>query len=100
MKQDAIKAESFYHEHSKRISNGNVEEALKTADHVLEGSFQMAGQEHFYLETNAVVVIPKGEDGEMEIFCSTQNPSEIQQATAEVLNIPANRYTFPIKDFH
>lgn len=95
--QDAIKAESFYHEHSKRISNGNVEEALKTADHVLEGSFQMAGQEHFYLETNAVVVIPKGEDGEMEIFCSTQNPSEIQQATAEVLNIPANRVVCKVK---
>jgi len=89
--QEAIKAESFYHEHSKRICNGNVEEAMKEADHVLEGSFQMAGQEHFYLETNSVVVIPKGEDGEMEIICSTQNPSEIQQVVAEVLDIPANR---------
>lgn len=64
---------------------------MEEADHVLEGTFEMAGQEHFYLETNSVVVIPKGEDGEMEIICSTQNPSEIQQAVAEVLHIPANR---------
>lgn len=95
--EEAIKAESFYHEHSKRICNGNVEEAMKEADHVLEGTFQMAGQEHFYLETNAVVVNPKGEDGELEIYCSTQNPTEIQLVVAEVLDIPANRVVCKVK---
>ena len=35
-------------------------------------------QEHFYLETQATVAVPKGEDGEMELFVSTQNPTLTQ----------------------
>ena len=38
----------------------------------------MGGQEHFYLETNACLAVPKGEDGEMELFVSTQNANETQ----------------------
>ena len=51
----------------------------------------MSGQEHFYLETHAVLVVPKGEDEEIDIVCSTQNPSEVQEVVSKVLNIPANR---------
>ena len=35
-------------------------------------------QEHFYLETQVTIAVPKGEDGEMELFVSTQNPSYTQ----------------------
>lgn len=35
-------------------------------------------QEHFYLETQATIAVPKGEDGEMELFVSTQNPAFTQ----------------------
>lgn len=49
------------------------------------------GQEHFYLETQATIALPKLEDGETEIFCSTQNPTEIQLLIAEALGVPANR---------
>ena len=35
-------------------------------------------QEHFYLETQATIAVPKGEDGEMELFVSTQNPTLTQ----------------------
>ena len=35
-------------------------------------------QEHFYLETQASIAVPKGEDGEMELFVSTQNPTLTQ----------------------
>lgn len=38
----------------------------------------IGGQEHFYLETNVTVAVPRGEDNEMELFTSTQNPSEAQ----------------------
>lgn len=58
--QDAIKHGSFYHEHGRTIINGDVDQAMMEAEHVLEGTFQMAGQEHFYLETQAVIVVPKG----------------------------------------
>lgn len=41
-------------------------------------------QEHFYLETQVTVAVPKGEDGEMELFVSTQNPKLTQ--VPKVLN--------------
>jgi xanthine dehydrogenase/oxidase len=57
----------------------------------------MGGQEHFYLETQSVLVVPKGEDGEIDITSSTQNPSEVQQVVAEVLGLPANRVVCRVK---
>lgn len=38
----------------------------------------MGGQEHFYFETNAHLAVPGKEDGEMEVFSSTQNPTATQ----------------------
>lgn len=74
--EDAIEKESFY-EHFRFIKQGNpIDEAMETADHVFTGVSRMGGQEHFYLETNACVVVPKLEDGEIEVFSSTQNPTE------------------------
>ena len=73
--EEAIAAES-YHPHHRYIKTGNVEDAFKQADHVFSGIVRMGGQEHFYLETQACVAIPKPEDGEMEIWSSTQNATE------------------------
>lgn len=73
--EEAIQKESFF-EHYRYINNGDVDKAFKEADHVFTGVARMGGQEHFYLETNACVVVPKPEDGEIEVFSSTQNPSE------------------------
>ncbi len=38
----------------------------------------IGGQEHFYLETNVTLAVPRGEDGEMELFVSTQSASKTQ----------------------
>lgn len=73
--EDAIKAKSFF-PHRPVIKNGDVEEAFKNADHIFTGTSRMGGQEHFYLETQAAIAIPKPEEGEMEIISSTQNPQE------------------------
>lgn len=42
------------------------------------GEMYLGGQEHFYLETHCTVAVPKGEDGEMELFVSTQNLMKTQ----------------------
>ncbi len=42
-------------------------------------------------ETNAVLAIPGKEDQELEIFSSTQNPSETQSFCASLLGVPNNR---------
>lgn len=73
--EEAI-AKGSYFDHYKYIKNGDVDAAFKNADHVFSGVARMGGQEHFYLETQACVVVPKPEDGEMEVFSSTQNPTE------------------------
>ena len=73
--EEAIAADS-YHDHYCEIKKGNVDEAFAKCDHVFEGTTRIGGQEHFYLETNACLVVPKPEDGEMEVFSSTQNANE------------------------
>jgi xanthine dehydrogenase/oxidase len=73
--EEAIEQQSF-HTFKRELRKGNVEEAFKNCDHVFTGTARMGGQEHFYLETNACLVIPKPEDGELEIFASTQNANE------------------------
>ena len=73
--EEAIAQESYF-PHYRYINKGDAEGAFQTADHVFSGIVRMGGQEHFYLETNACVVIPKPEDGEIEVWSSTQNPTE------------------------
>ncbi|TVY21200.1 Xanthine dehydrogenase [Lachnellula arida] len=94
--EEAIEKGSFF-EHFRYINKGDVEGAFKDADYVFSGVTRMAGQEHFYLETNACVAVPKPEDGEMEIFASTQNPTETQTYVAQVCNVAANKVVSRVK---
>lgn len=94
--QDAIAAGS-YHSKPVTIGCGDVEAAFKQADHVLEGESHMGGQEHFYLETIAIIAVPKPEDNEMELFVSTQNLTETQLVVAEALHVPVNRILVRVK---
>ncbi|XP_041469067.1 xanthine dehydrogenase/oxidase-like [Lytechinus variegatus] len=88
--EDAIARQSFFPV-TKGFKNGDVEEALEKSDHVIEGEMKVGGQEHFYLETQCAFAIPKGEDGEIEIFVSTQHPTEAQKITSIALGVPFNR---------
>ncbi|KAL0969405.1 hypothetical protein UPYG_G00227010 [Umbra pygmaea] len=94
--QDAITHQSFY-EPVRTIQNGDVEQGFTQADHTLEGEMHIGGQEHFYLETNAIVAVPKGEDGEMELYVSTQSPSKTQCLVAKALGVPENRVVVRVK---
>jgi xanthine dehydrogenase/oxidase len=94
--EEAIEKESFF-PHYHYIVDGDTEKAFKEADHVFEGVARMGGQEHFYLETNACVAVPKPEDGEMEIWTSTQNPAETQSYVAKVTGVAANKIVAKVK---
>jgi xanthine dehydrogenase/oxidase len=94
--EEAIEKESFF-EHFRYIKKGDTEDAFTKADHVFTGTTRMGGQEHFYLETNAVVAVPKPEDGEMEIFAGTQNPTETQSYVAQVCGVAANKVVTRVK---
>ena len=69
---------------------GDSANALAHAEHRLQGTLHIGGQEHFYLETQISSVMPT-EDGGMIVYCSTQNPTEIQKLVAEVLDVSMNK---------
>ncbi|XP_067010051.2 xanthine dehydrogenase [Anabrus simplex] len=95
--EDAIREQSFYPGSPKYLKKGNVDAAFASADHIVSGEVRIGGQEHFYLETNCCLVVPKREDDEMDMFCSTQNPSEAQKLVGEMLGIPSNRIVCRVK---
>ncbi|KRT83891.1 hypothetical protein AMK59_4880, partial [Oryctes borbonicus] len=94
--EDAIKHNSF-HGGEKMIQDGNVDDAFRIAPHTIVGECRMGGQEHFYFETQAVIVVPKKEDNEIDVYCSTQHPTEISTLVGNVLGIPQNRIITKVK---
>ena len=69
------------------FGRGDAEAALAAAQHRLEGQLAIGGQEHFYLEGQVALAIP-GEEGQLTIVSSTQDPAEVQHIAARVLGIP------------
>jgi xanthine dehydrogenase/oxidase len=47
---------------------------------------RIGGQEHFYLETQASLVVP-GENDEFTVFASTQNPTKTSNFVANALGV-------------
>ncbi|KAN0059894.1 hypothetical protein ACQY0O_008469 [Thecaphora frezii] len=88
---EAIANESFFKPRPVIHRGCDPDQGWEGYDHVLEGETRMGGQEHFYLETNACLIVPGAEDSEIEVFSSTQNPSETQIFCAGILGIPNNR---------
>ena len=74
---------------TRKIERGDLEKAFATAEHIMEGKFETGAQEHWYLETHAAIAVP-GEDNDIKVYSSTQNPTEIQMQVAEVLGLPFN----------
>jgi xanthine dehydrogenase/oxidase len=94
--EEAIEKDSFF-QHFRYIKTGDVDKAFKEADHVFTGTARMGGQEHFYLETQACLAVPKPEFGEMEIYSSTQNPAETQAYVSKVIGVSANKVNARVK---
>ncbi|WP_110656189.1 xanthine dehydrogenase molybdopterin binding subunit [Salinicola halimionae] len=72
--------------------SGDWQQALEGASHVLEAEQFVGGQEHFYLEGQACLVIPSEDEGVI-VYTSNQHPSETQKLVAEVLDIPFHAVT-------
>jgi len=71
-------------EPTQRMARGDADGALAAAPLTLSGTFDMGGQDHFYLEGQVAVAKP-GEDGQVHILSSTQHPSEVQHLVAHLL---------------
>nr|AZL94599.1 xanthine dehydrogenase [Nephromyces sp. MMRI]AZL94600.1 xanthine dehydrogenase [Nephromyces sp. MMRI] len=111
--REAIEAESYFetipslpgvkHLQLERISDERFKDITEVFKHyealaesnpeavrIVSGESYLAGQEHFYLETQAVRIIP-AENNEFLVISSTQNVTKTQSTIASVLGIPMNR---------
>ncbi len=88
---EAIEAESFQGARPV-VARGDADRALATATHVFEGVTEMAGQEHFYLETHAALA-HVDEGGRVFVQSSTQHPTETQEIVAHVLGVGSHDVT-------
>ena len=75
--KDAIAKESFFYKDeltSPGLTAGgaDIEAALASAPFLAEGEARVGGQQHFYLEPQASLALPKGEKGEIELYTTTQ----------------------------
>jgi xanthine dehydrogenase large subunit len=68
---------------------GDVDAAWETCDVIVEGSADIAGQEHLYLETQRARAIVQ-EGGRITITTSTQSPYAGQKTIAKVLGVDAH----------
>ncbi|HET7431692.1 MAG TPA: xanthine dehydrogenase molybdopterin binding subunit [Nocardioides sp.] len=89
--REAIEGESFQGG-QPTVQRGDVDAALSTAAHVFSGETEMAGQEHFYLETHASLA-QVDEAGQVFVQCSTQHPTETQEIVAHVLGLDSHAVT-------
>ncbi|XP_039429165.1 xanthine dehydrogenase [Culex pipiens pallens] len=94
--EDAIAKGSYYPGYPKSIVQGDIEQGFKQAYKIVEGDCRLGGQEHFYLETQACVAVPKDSD-EIEVFSSSQHPTEVQQHVAKALGIPSCKVVSRVK---
>lgn len=84
---DALAADSRFEAGPVIWSRGDAAAAIAAAPHVIEGRFEVGGQEHFYLEGQVAAAIP-GEGGDMLVHSSTQHPTEVQHKVAHALHLP------------
>jgi len=89
--REAIERDSFQGG-APRLERGDVDDALAGASHVFSGELDLAGQEHFYLETQCAVA-HVDEAGQVFVQSSTQHPSETQEIVAHVLGLSSHAVT-------
>ncbi|MDP3795688.1 MAG: xanthine dehydrogenase molybdopterin binding subunit [Polaromonas sp.] len=82
---EALKAQSYVLP-PVFVKRGDPDRALASAPHTLSGSFEIGGQEHFYLEGQVAYALPL-EQNQWWVYSSTQHPGEIQHWVAHALGL-------------
>ncbi|CAF1272832.1 unnamed protein product [Rotaria sordida] len=93
---DAIIHQSYFGDEIS-LGKGDVDQIFLKAEHILEDTLYMGGQEHFYLEPNSFMVIPSNDDKEINLYLGTQDSSTAQELAAFVLGRSVNCITCHVK---
>ena len=78
------------------LRRGDARAAIDAAPRRLAGRMRIGGQEHFYLEGQAALAVP-GEEDEIQVWSSTQHPSEIQHMVAKVLGVASHSVAVEVR---
>ncbi|MGB5488208.1 MAG: molybdopterin cofactor-binding domain-containing protein, partial [Lysobacterales bacterium] len=78
------------------MQRGDPQAAIQAAPRRLQGEVFTGGQDHFYLEGQVSMAVPK-EDGDILILTSSQHPSEVQHLVARSLGKPINAVTVEVR---
>ncbi len=93
--EEAMARESFVSP-PQMMTRGEVGPALAGAPNRLSGEVRCGGQDHFYLEGQIALAV-RGEDGDMQVWSSTQHPTEVQHGVAHLLGLPFNAVTVEVR---
>jgi len=74
------------------VKRGDARQGIARAPHRMEGTLDVGGQEHFYLEGQVGYVLPLEQD-QWWVYSSTQHPGEIQHWVSHALNLPNSAVT-------
>ena len=83
--EEALAAQSYVLPPA-HVTRGDPAAAIASASHRLRGAFACGGQDHFYLEGQVSLAIPR-EQGGMHVYVSTQHPGEVQHMVARALGV-------------
>ena len=72
-------------------------DAKESDDVVVEGKVRIGGQEHFYLETQSFLVIPKPEDDQLEVIAASQNLTDVQTVIAKALGLAQHKIVCKVR---
>ncbi|PKO61459.1 MAG: xanthine dehydrogenase molybdopterin binding subunit, partial [Betaproteobacteria bacterium HGW-Betaproteobacteria-18] len=74
------------------VRRGDAAAALARAPHTLQGTLEVGGQEHFYLEGQVAYALPQ-EQNQWLIHSSTQHPGEVQHWVAHAFGLDNHAVT-------
>jgi xanthine dehydrogenase molybdopterin-binding subunit B len=81
---DAIAHQSYFGDEIY-LRKGDIIKSFLNAENILEGELFIAGQEHFYMETNACIVVPSNDENGITLYLPTENATVVQELVALVL---------------
>ncbi|MBT3399541.1 MAG: xanthine dehydrogenase molybdopterin binding subunit [Rhodospirillaceae bacterium] len=93
--EDALEREQYTYP-PQIITYGDPATAIAAASRRIKGELRCGGQDHFYLESNIALAVPR-DDGDLDVYSSTQHPSEVQHGVAHALGVASNAVTVEVR---
>ena len=76
--------------------HGNIDDAWKKCDVIIEGRADSGGQEHFYLETQGALSVPL-EGGKIRVYAGSQSPGGFHHTVSGILGLPMHKVEIDIR---